>query len=184
MWQGSRGVYDPETLLAEAAAAVQTDTEADVLTEAAELLVAEQARVRIEDRWRPGARVQVSLVPQGSIQGQVIAAGPELAVLLGADGSQHAVAVASIARISGLGPALRAEEASGMRVRPSWGAWLRRCEVVCVTCRDGWQQVLQVVSVGADHLDGRSLDGSLECLAFSALVQASVPGSRQWTAPP
>lgn len=178
------GVYDPEWLLAEAAAAVQSDTEADVLAEAAELLEAEQSRVRIGDRCRPGTRVRLSTCQGTSIFGLVVATGDEILVLAADDDVQVAVAIESLVRICGLEPALRVEQTPTLRVQVTWSSWLRRCSEIDVTCRDGWQSSLQVAAVGADHVDGWTPTGNLVTVAFSGLIQAAAGGTRRWTQQP
>jgi hypothetical protein len=169
----SRGVYEPEALLAEVAAAVQSDSESDVLTEAAELLVAEQARARLQDRWRVGAQVVVSTYLGASVRGQVLGAGEHLVVVGEPTGIQHAVAVRAITRVEGLAPALRSEQDGIPRVQVSWARWLRRFPVVSVTCGDGWHQQVEVIAVGADHVDCMVSPRTVQSLPFASLVQAT-----------
>jgi hypothetical protein len=170
-------VHEPESLLAEIAAAVQSDTDADVLVEAAEFLVAEQSRLRLVDRWRMGEFVRVGTCLGAWVQGHVLDAGTQLLLLQATGGALHAIAVPAIVRVRGLDSALRPEEPMATRAELSWPWWLRRRDVVTVTCRDGWQEVLQIASVGADHFDGWSQARTLESVPFSALVHASARGT-------
>ena len=172
-------MHEPESLLAEIAAAVQSDTEADVLVEAAELLVAEQSRVSLGDRWRIGEGVRVATILGARVQGQVLGAGDQLLLLQATGGVLHAIAVPAIARVTGLGPALHPEEPRSPRAELSWSWWLRRRDIVTVSCWDGWQQALRIAAVGADHFDGWSQEGTLESVPFSALVHASARGPRR-----
>jgi len=172
-------MHEPDWLLAEIAAAVQSDADADVLAEAAEILVAERGRVRLGDRWRPGTSVRIATTLGQSIVGRIHASGPELVVIDGIDGAAHAVASAGVARVEGLASALRPEEVREPRIAVTWASWLRRSEVVLLQCRDGWRQVVQVTAVGSDHLDGWSQDGISHAIPFSALVQATDRGSRR-----
>ena len=166
-------------MLAEVAAAVQSDAEADVLVEAAEILVAERARVRLRDRWRPGTSVRITTILGESIVGRVRSSGPQMVVLDGVDRECHAIAYSGIVRVEGVGPALRLEEGPELRVQLTWATWLRRMEVIMLQCRDGWRQMLRVNSVGSDHFDGFAEDGLLQAFPFSGLVQATARDSQR-----
>lgn len=155
---------DPDGLLAEAAASVQSDSDADVLGEAAEILTAERARVHWEDRWQlDGAVVRLACQPGPDLTGTALSIGPDLLVLADRDGTEHAVSWISVMRASGLPTVLHPEliEARSDRpIRPvpkihgtSWSRWLRESLDVRVMCADGWQAQGRVLGVGADHLD-------------------------------
>lgn len=155
---------DPDGLLAEAAASVQSDADADVLGEAAEILTAERARVRWEDRWQlDGAVVRLACQPGPDLTGQVLLIGPDLVVLADRDGTEHAVSWASVMRVSGLPTVLHPEliEPRGdgphrqvpMIHGTSWSRWLRESLDVRVMCADGWRGQGRVLRVAADHLD-------------------------------
>lgn len=147
----------PESLLAEAAAAVQSDTDADVLFEAAEILVAERARVRLADRWQPGAATHLRTCLGTSLDGRVLAAGPDLVLVVDDSGGVHALAMSALNRVCGLSSPLRLE-ISVPGVSPTWGSWLRGCRLVHVWCRDGWNVRAAVVAVGSDYVDLALLD--------------------------
>lgn len=172
-------MHEPERLLAEIAAAVQSDADADVLAEAAEILVAERGRVRLGDRWRPGTKVRIATILGESITGRVRAVGAQIVLIDGIDGASHAIASDGIARVEGLGSVLRPEETPQPRVQVTWAWWLRRSEVALLQCRDAWREIVRVTAVGIDHLDGWSQDGTRQTIPFSALVLATDRGSRQ-----
>lgn len=171
----------PDRLLAEAAAAVQSDDDADVLAEAAEILVAERGRVRLADRWQSGAMVQVRTCLGSALSGRVLRSGPDLVIIVDADGAVHALAVTAVHRVSGLPSLLRPEDGRPV-MAVTWGSWLRECQVVQARCLDGWQALAEVLAVGVDHVDlavladGAGSDagrGGAECVTvpFHALVQ-------------
>lgn len=165
---------------------MQSDDEADVLVEAAEILVAERGRVRLVDRWRPGALVQVRTCLGTIVAGRVQAAGPDLVIIQGGSGAVHALALRAVHRVSGLPSLLRAEE-PGHGIALTWGSWLRECYAVQAWCLDGWQAQAQVVVVGSDHVDLAVVEdspgGSAEheagivTVPFHALVQVRAAGS-------
>lgn len=158
---------DPDGLLAEAAASVQSDSDADVLGEAAEILTAERARVCWEDRWQSNCgMVRLACQPGPDLAGTVLSVGPELVVVVDHHGIEHAVSWTSVLRAAGLpnvlhpevigqgdphgeGPARQLQKIRGV----SWSRWLRAARDVRVTCVDGWQAQGTVLRVFADHLD-------------------------------
>jgi hypothetical protein len=184
---------DPESLLAEAAASVQSDSDADVLSEAAEILTAERARVCWEDRWQAMAgTVLLACQPGPDITGTVLSIGPDLVVVADRDETEHAVAWTSVMRVAGLplvlhpelighgardgeGPTGRLQSIRGL----SWSRWLRASRDVRVTCVDGWQAQGCVLTVGADHLDLGVREGladermSVWAIPFRSLARVS-----------
>lgn len=179
----------PEALLASVAAEVQSDIDADVLAEAAEILIAERTRTRLEDRVRAtGGSIQVTTVLGERVIGVVQLIGSAVLVLRDERGVEHALAWASISRIHGLGPALRAEDAKDARTpvevcQVTWGWWLRRCQVVDLHCTDGWRAIGRIAQVGADHVDvlvrdesGGAASGQITTIPFAAIARASAYG--------
>ena len=97
----------PEDLLAEAAAGLQSDIDADVLAEAAEILTAERVSLGIVDRLAAASRPVTMTLRSGCVvEGIVRDVGNRVVVLAGGDGAEHCIAIAGIVTVRGLPMAL------------------------------------------------------------------------------
>ena len=159
-----------DALLAEAASAIQADGDRDVLDEAAGILAAERARCDLPSRLARSQRVAVQVLGGGTVVGDVIVAGREVAVLDGGDGSEHVLRIAAIAWVEGLAPALG--DVPGPAVPAiTWSACLRRAaaDTVDVWLLDGHVLRGRIESVGLDHVDLTLTTGEVRSLSGSAI---------------
>lgn len=87
-------ITNPDDLLAQVAAGFQSNCDADVIAEAAELAEVEQARLRLVDRWlATTGPVSVWVVGLPVIHGSVVAAGSGLVVVRDVDENIWALGV-------------------------------------------------------------------------------------------
>jgi hypothetical protein len=173
--QASNADKMPEDLLAEAAAGLQSDIDADVLAEAAEILTAERVSLGIVDRLSAAPRpVTLTLRSGCVVEGIVRAVGDRVVVLAGGDGAEHCIAIAGVVTVKGLPTALSivdvsnaAESAHGIRrrsgVAPTWGSYLRASTgvEVRIILFDGTALTGLAALVGADHVDLLMADGAV-----------------------
>jgi hypothetical protein len=174
---------NPDNLLAEVAAGVQSESDADVLAEAADILTTEQSRARLEDRL-PRAPGVVTLFLRGgsTVVGSVTGIGDQLAAVTSATGERHCVALASINSMRGLAGGLRAELPATAHQIPqmrdlSWGSFLRGDPGLKarVFLKDGSVLDGLPALVGSDHLDLLIDDGMVVTCPFSAVDQVRRP---------
>lgn len=177
------GGSQPDHLLAEAAASLQSDIDADVLAEAAEILTAERVTLRLADRLGAGSNVVTMTLRSGCrIEGTVERGGEDVVVLVDRDGAEHCIAIASVVTARGLRPALSSSEqgaqAGGDR-RPriasvTWGMFLRAQSGidVRVVLVDGTELTGSPALVGADHVDILGDDGQVTTCALASISRA------------
>lgn len=140
-----------DELWLEASAHVQSDDEADLRAEAAEVFLAEAARTRLEDHAGP---VRITLRSGRVIDGQLVADDPVAGHLCvaDADGGQTRVPIGAIDHVTGSHPALRDE----VRVARTLTSWLRDCwrlgDAIAVLNRSGRWHRGTIDFVGADHV--------------------------------
>jgi hypothetical protein len=200
--QASSADKMPEDLLAEAAAGLQSDIDADVLAEAAEILTAERVSLGIVDRLSAAPRpVTLTLRSGCVVEGIVREVGDRVVVLAGGDGAEHCIAIAGVVTVRGLPTALSnvdvsnaAESAHGMRrrsaVAPTWGSYLRASTLRASTLRastgvevrfilfDGSSLTGLPALVGADHVDLLMADGAVTTCSLAWISRAIRPWSR------
>ena len=182
----------PEDLLAEAAAGLQSDTDAEVLAEAAEILTAERVALGIVDRLSAAQRpVTMTLRSGCRVEGIASDVGDRVVVLAGVDGAEQCIAIASIVTIRGLPSSLSNEPLSnetqrgqGVR-RPAvgaltWGSYLRAepASVAHVILIDGTTITGRLALVGADHVDLLVADGAVTTCALSSISRVIRQPSR------
>jgi hypothetical protein len=175
----------PEDLLAEAAAGLQSDIDADVLAEAAEILTAERVSLGIVDRLAAASRPVTMTLRSGCVvEGIVRDVGDRVVVLAGGDGVEHCIAIAGIVTVRGLPMALSTGDlanvdfvnvdqvnstktARGIRRRSAvaltWGSYLRAATAieVRIILFDGTSLTGLPALVGADHVDLLMADGAV-----------------------
>jgi hypothetical protein len=195
--QASSADKMPEDLLAEAAAGLQSDIDADVLAEAAEILTAERVSLGIVDRLSAAPRpVTLTLRSGCVVEGIVREVGDRVVVLAGGDGAEHCIAIAGVVTVRGLPTALSnvdvsnaAESAHGMRrrsaVAPTWGSYLRASTLRASTgvevrfiLFDGSSLTGLPALVGADHVDLLMADGAVTTCSLAWISRAIRPWSR------
>jgi hypothetical protein len=180
---------EPDHLLAEAAASLQSDIDADVLAEAAHILTAERVALTLADRLEAAANpVTMTLRSGCRIEGTVDRRGDDVVVLVDRYGAEHCIALASAVTVRGLRPALSASEQGaqtggdrGPRVASvSWGMFLRAESGIDVrlVLVDGTELSGSPALVGADHVDILGADGNV---TTCALVSVSRAVRRGWT---
>lgn len=159
-----------DALLAEAASAVQAEGDRDVLDEAAEILAAEQARCDLPARLARSHRVAVQVLGGGTVVGDVIVAGREVAVLDDGAGSEHVIRIAAIAWVQGLAPALGDVPVPAIPAI-TWSACLRdaAADTVDVWLLDGHVVRGRIESVGMDHVDLVLATGEVRTLSVTAI---------------
>jgi hypothetical protein len=187
----------PEDLLAEAAAGLQSDTDAEVLAEAAEILTAERVSLGIVDRLSV-AQGQVTMTLRSGCRVEGIASdvGDQVVVLAGVDGAEQCIAIASVVTIRGLPSSLSNEHRSneprssvtqrGQEFRRpavgalTWGSFLRAepASEAHVILIDGTAITGRLALVGADHVDLLVADGSVTTCALSAISRVIRQSSR------
>lgn len=183
----SNGDNEPDHLLAEAAASVQSDIDADVLVEAAEILTAERVALRLADRLGAAANVVTMTLRSGCrIEGTVVRGGDDVVVLVDRGGAEHCVGVASIITVRGLRPALASRQHGGQADsdrRPrvasvTWGMFLRAQPAINVglVLVDGIELTGSPSLVGADHVDILGVDGEVTTCALESISRAVRPG--------
>lgn len=173
----------PDHLLAEAAASLQSQIDADVLAEAAEILTAERVELRLADRLGAAPNlVTVTLRSGCRIEGTVERGGDDVFVLVDRHGAEHCIAMASAVTVRGLRPALASSDqralAGGDR-RPriasvTWGMFLRDQSGVDirVVLVDGTELIGSPSLVGADHVDILEVDGAVTTCALESISRA------------
>ena len=177
------GGSEPDHLLAEAAASLQSDIDADVLAEAAHILTAERVALRLADRLEAAANpVTMTLRSGCRIEGTVDRRGDDVVVLVDRYGAEHCIALASAVTVRGLRPALSANEQgaqTGGDRRPrvasvSWGMFLRAESGIDVrlVLVDGTELFGSPALVGADHVDILGADGDVTTCALVAISRA------------
>ena len=182
----------PEDLLAEVAAGLQSDTDAEVLAEAAEILTAERVSLGIVDRLSAAQRpVTMTLRSGCRVEGMVRDVGDRVVVLACVDGAEQCIAIASVITIRGLPSSLSNETVSnetqrgqGVR-RPAvgaltWGSYLRaesasESHVILI---DGTTITGRLALVGADHVDLLLADGAVTTCAISSISRVIRQPSR------
>ena len=182
----------PEDLLAEAAAGLQSDTDADVLAEAAEILTAERVTLGLVDRFAAAQRpVTMTLRSGCRVEGSVQDVGDRVVVLTGVDGAEQCIAIASVVTVRGLPSSLSIEpilnqtqRGQGVR-RPAvgaltWGSYLRAepASVAHVILIDGTTITGRLALVGADHVDLLVADGAVTTCALSSISRVIRQPSR------
>ena len=178
---------NPDELLAEAAASVQSESDADVLAEAAEILTADRVGLRLAGRLRE-ARGPVTLALRSGcvVDGVVRDAGDDIAVLSDPFGNDHCVSLLAVLWARGLPAGLSdativvASHQETRRHRVgivTWGRFLRAepgvpIQVVLI---DGTVLHGSPALVGLDHLDLlTALDGVVTC-ALASVTRAVRP---------
>ena len=135
----------PEDLLAEVAAGLQSDTDAEVLAEAAEILTAERVSLGIVDRLSAAQwPVTMTLRSGCRVEGMVRDVGDRVVVLAGVDGAEQCIAIASVVTIRGLPSSLSPETVSNEIQR---GQGVRRPAVGALT----WGSYLRAESASESH---------------------------------
>jgi len=157
----------PEDLLAEVAAGLQSDIDAEVLAEAAEILTAERVSLGIVDRLSAAqSPVTMTLRSGCRVVGIVLDVGDRVVTLAGLDGADQCIAIASVITIRGLPSSLskgalahETQRGQGLR-RPAvgaltWGSYLRAepASEAHVILIDGTTITGRLALVGADHVD-------------------------------
>lgn len=177
----------PENLLAEAAAGLQSDTDAEVLAEAAEILTAERVTLGLVDRFAAAQRpVMMTLRSGCRVEGMVRDVGDRVVVLAGVDGAEQCIAIASVVTIRGLPSSLSNETQRGQGVRRpvvgalTWGSYLRaesasESHVILI---DGTTITGRLALVGADHVDLLLADGAVTTCAISSISRVIRQPSR------
>ena len=144
-----------EALLAEAAAACESQTLAEVLEEAREVREAEWARCGLADRLRAVAGPVRLDLARLFVRGWVEGAGPDLVVV--DDGrDRYGIRMHGVLAITGLGPALAEERPAHERVvAVRWAAHVRDLvgDIVRVHRTDGSTLVARVRAAAMDHFD-------------------------------
>ncbi|MFZ4485068.1 MAG: hypothetical protein ACOYO9_00650 [Candidatus Nanopelagicales bacterium] len=173
--QASSADKMPEDLLAEAAAGLQSDIDADVLAEAAEILTAERVSLCIVDRLSAAPRpVTLTLRSGCVVEGMVREVGDRVVVLADGAGAEHCIAIAGVVTARGLPAALSnadvsnaAENVHGVHrrsaVATTWGSYLRASTgvEVRIILFDGTSLTGLAALVGADHIDLLMADGAV-----------------------
>ena len=171
----------PDDLLAMVAASVQSDFDAEVLAEAAEIADIERSRQRLLDRWRGTCgQVTVKMPGLSPVIGEVRVAGTECALIVCDSGSSWVVSLPRLTWVAGLADSLRDENSSNRTALDStWSQLMREWEGALLRCHlaEGLPLTGVLHQVGADHLDlelgahpGRVVIG------FSALLAVERPG--------
>ena len=169
-------------LLAEAAASLQSDTDADVLAEAAEILTAERVGLSLADRLAATSRPVTMMLRSGCrVEGIVERVGVHVVVLIDRDHARHCIAIASVVAVRGLRPALtaspNASPAGGGRPRIAdltWGMLLRDepAAHVRIVFFDGSALTGLPALAGADHVDILEADGGVTTCALASVSRA------------
>lgn len=183
-----------DELLAEAAAGLQSDIDADVLAEAAEILTAERVSLRMADRLS-AAPGPVSMILRSGcrVEGAIESVGDLVVVLADAQGAEHCIALASIVTVAGLPAALSSgahlpgpdSRTAGVEIdRPAgrqralgaatWGRFLREEPMLDVRLFlfDGSSLTGLPTLVGADHVDLLMADGAMTTCALGSVSRA------------
>lgn len=178
-------ITNPDDLLAQVAAGFQSNCDADVIAEAAELAEVEQARLRLVDRWlATTGPVSIWVVGLPVIHGSVVAAGSGLVVVRDVDENIWALGGGAVVGIVGLAAGLRDERPDPGRPVLTWSKFLRDLTGVLVRIytTDAMTRSGELVSVGADHLDlitgADGQAGRRITIAFTALVAVQTPARR------
>ena len=168
----------PEDLLAEAAAGLQSDTDADVLAEAAEILTAERVTLGIVDRLSAAQRTVTMTLRSGCrVEGNIQDVGNRLVILTGVDGAEQCVAIASIVTVRGLPSSLSNETQRDQGARRpavgalTWGSYLRAATAAetRIILIDGTSITGRLALVGADHVDLLMADGAVTTCALTSV---------------
>lgn len=138
---------------AHAAARIQSEVEGDVVADATQILIAEQAGVTMAARLTStGARVRVMLSTSSAVTGIVLEAVPGFVDVLDEQGDAHLINLAAVESIAGLDARLPEPE---KRANTRWSLLLRGMEdaFVQVELRSGRWLRGYLGTVGADHVD-------------------------------
>lgn len=142
-------------------AAFESELEAEVVADAAEVLVAEQARTTLAVRLRVGSPVCVTLRTDTVVRGLVVDLVEGFVDVVDGDGDAHLIALDHIDVVSGLAGGLGSDERRVVAGR--WSSILRGLEgePVQVELRSGRLLRGQISAVGADHIDLQADDQRL-----------------------
>ncbi len=173
----SMSITNPDDLLAQVAAGLQSNCDAEVIAEAAELAEAERARVRLVDRW-PATSNPISIRSIGlpAVFGTVVAASATVVVVATSSWNLWALSTAAVVCVEGLAAGLRDDGPDRVIPAVTWPSFLRGLagELVQVHTIDEITRTGELVGVGADHLDliggGAGQLGSRATIAFTALA--------------
>lgn len=134
-------------------AQVQSELEAEVVADASEILVAEQARTTLMDRLRIGAEASLALSSGAWIRGVVVELVDGFVDVVDHGGDAHLVNLGHVDVITGVPGSLGRRPDPGATGR--WSTIVRALEgeVVQVELRGGQRLQGHVGAVGADHVD-------------------------------
>ena len=134
-------------------ARVQSDLEAEVVADASEILVAEQARTTLPDRLRIGLRVSITLGTGTVIHGVVAELLEGFVDVVDDDGDAHLVNLDQVDVISGVAGGLGPQTRDAVLGR--WSTVVRALEgeAVHLELRTGRHLRGHIGAVGADHVD-------------------------------
>ena len=101
-------ITNPDDLLAQVAAGLQSDCDAEVIAEAAELAEAERARVRLVDRWSATSNpISIWSVGLPALSGTVVAASATVVVVVTSSWNLWALSADAVVCVAGLAAGLR-----------------------------------------------------------------------------
>ena len=170
-------ITNPDHLLAQVAAGFQSNCDAEVIAEAAELAEAERARVRLVDRWLATPNpISIWAVGLPVLYGTVVAAGAAMVVVAAPTSNLWALSIDAVVCVEGLAAGLRDDGPDRVIPAITWPSFLRGLagELVQVHTIDEITRIGELVGVGADHLDlitgGAGQQGSRVTIAFTALA--------------
>lgn len=134
-------------------ARVQSDLEAEVVADASEILVAEQARTTLADRLRIGVPVSITLGTGSAIRGIVADLVEGFVDVVDDEGEAHLVNLDQVDVISGVAGGLGPQTTDVVVGR--WSTIVRALEgeAVHVELRSGRHLRGRIGAVGADHVD-------------------------------
>lgn len=157
-----------------AIAQVQSDLEAEVVADAAEILVAEQARTTLGDRLRTGAIATITLSTGAAIHGLVLEHVEGFVDVLDGAAHAHLINLDQVDALTGLSGSLGPQTSGTIVSR--WSTIVRALEgeAVLVELRSGRQLRGHIGAVGADHLD-LLVDGQPITIGIRAVTRLSRP---------
>lgn len=155
-------------------AQVQSDLENEVVADAAEILVAEQALTTLTDRLRPGAGVSITVWSGTVVRGIVCDVVDGFVDVVADDGDVHLINLDAVDILTGMAGSLASSDRLDIRVR--WSTIVRALEgeTVRVDLRSGRQLLGRIGTVGADHVDLLADTGCLT-VATSAITRLRRP---------
>ncbi len=165
-----------EALLGEAAARLQAEHDADVRSEAGDILQAEYVRASLADRLRGSASITVLLSCGDAVTG-LVGEADESYALIHAETGSHLIRMAAVRGVCGLGMALADEAPPAAGRRSTWGRQVRDLadEPVRVQFLDGTWLAGRVLAGYADHVDIRPGEGAVLSCPFGAITRLVRP---------